>query len=270
MLVAERMGDFDDDRDRLHRDERQRPDLRRRRADRDARLHPLPRGRPGGLRRDRRRAAPRRRARRRSRSPAARSPRSATSSRAASSAAARSASSALDAIVDGGAGRARRRADRPALVRPALERLHARPPGAAPSVRARRRPARPAARRGPARADRDLRARRCSSCSRSPVDVRGLAHITGDGLNNLTRLAAPVGYEISDPLERAARLRPDRRARRRRATTRCTRSSTWAAASSAWSRPPTRKPPLELLRGHYPAAKRIGTVTDRAGVVERR
>ena len=26
---------------------------------------------------------------------------------------------------------------------------------------------------------------------------------------------------------------------------------------------------LELLRGHYPGAKRIGTVTDRAGVVER-
>ena len=35
----------------------------------------------------------------------------------------------------------------------------------------------------------------------SGVGVRGLAHITGDGLNNLTRLAAPVGYEISDPLE---------------------------------------------------------------------
>ena len=32
------------------------------------------------------------------------------------------------------------------------------------------------------------------------VDVRGLAHITGDGLNNLLRLAAPVGYEIDDPL----------------------------------------------------------------------
>ena len=27
---------------------------------------------------------------------------------------------------------------------------------------------------------------------------------------------------------------------------------------------------LEPLRGHYPAAKRIGTVTDRDGVVERR
>jgi hypothetical protein len=26
---------------------------------------------------------------------------------------------------------------------------------------------------------------------------------------------------------------------------------------------------LELLRGHYPGAKRIGTVTDRAGIVER-
>ena len=47
----------------------------------------------------------------------------------------------------------------------------------------------------------------------SPVDVRGLAHITGDGLNNLMRLAAPVGYEIDDPLG-SRRLRPDRRARR--------------------------------------------------------
>ena len=35
---------------------------------------------------------------------------------------------------------------------------------------------------------------------RSPVDVRGLVHITGDGLNNLLRLEAKVGYEIDDPL----------------------------------------------------------------------
>ena len=35
---------------------------------------------------------------------------------------------------------------------------------------------------------------------RSPVDVRGLAHITGDGLDNLLRLEAEVGYEIDDPL----------------------------------------------------------------------
>ncbi|MGH2838255.1 MAG: phosphoribosylformylglycinamidine cyclo-ligase [Thermoleophilaceae bacterium] len=35
---------------------------------------------------------------------------------------------------------------------------------------------------------------------RSDVDVRGLAHITGDGLLNLGRLEAAVGYRISDPL----------------------------------------------------------------------
>ena len=35
---------------------------------------------------------------------------------------------------------------------------------------------------------------------RSDVDVRGLAHITGDGFRNLTRLEAEVGYRISDPL----------------------------------------------------------------------
>src|SRR5437763_1244122 len=34
----------------------------------------------------------------------------------------------------------------------------------------------------------------------SDVDVRGLAHITGDGFLNLTRLAAPVGYRIDAPL----------------------------------------------------------------------
>jgi phosphoribosylformylglycinamidine cyclo-ligase len=34
----------------------------------------------------------------------------------------------------------------------------------------------------------------------SDVDVRGLAHITGDGFLNLTRLHAPVGYRIDTPL----------------------------------------------------------------------
>jgi phosphoribosylformylglycinamidine cyclo-ligase len=34
----------------------------------------------------------------------------------------------------------------------------------------------------------------------SDVDVRGLAHITGDGFLNLTRLHAPVGYRIDAPL----------------------------------------------------------------------
>lgn len=35
---------------------------------------------------------------------------------------------------------------------------------------------------------------------RSAVEVRGFAHITGDGLNNLLRLNREVGYEINDPL----------------------------------------------------------------------
>jgi phosphoribosylformylglycinamidine cyclo-ligase len=35
---------------------------------------------------------------------------------------------------------------------------------------------------------------------RSEVDVRGLAHITGDGLLNLTRLSTNVGFRITDPL----------------------------------------------------------------------
>jgi phosphoribosylformylglycinamidine cyclo-ligase len=35
---------------------------------------------------------------------------------------------------------------------------------------------------------------------RSDVDVRGLAHITSGGLNNLLRLDAEVAYEIDDPL----------------------------------------------------------------------
>jgi len=35
---------------------------------------------------------------------------------------------------------------------------------------------------------------------RSEVDVRGLAHITSGGLDNLLRLEARVGYEIDDPL----------------------------------------------------------------------
>jgi phosphoribosylformylglycinamidine cyclo-ligase len=34
----------------------------------------------------------------------------------------------------------------------------------------------------------------------SDVEVRGLAHITGDGFLNLTRLHAPVGYRIDAPL----------------------------------------------------------------------
>jgi phosphoribosylformylglycinamidine cyclo-ligase len=102
----------------------------------------------------------------------------------------------------------------------------------------------------------------------SPVDVRGLAHITGDGLNNLLRLAAPVGYEIDDPLE----VPPVFDLIRERGGVSeeemyevfnmgCGFAFVVAAADEAAA--------LELLRAHYPGTKRIGRVTDRAGSVER-
>jgi phosphoribosylformylglycinamidine cyclo-ligase len=104
---------------------------------------------------------------------------------------------------------------------------------------------------------------------RSEVDVRGLAHITGDGLNNLTRLAAPVGYEISDPLEvppvfdliaELGEVSGDEMYEVFNMG--CGFVCVVAARDEEAA--------LERLRGHYPAAQRIGTVTDRSGVVERR
>ena len=146
-----------DDRHRLHRDERQRPRLRRRGADRAARLHPLPRGEPGDLRRDRRRPAARRRARR-GRDPRRRDrPGRRHRLRNRSSAAARSAwssstrSSTAAAVEPGDA-----------LIGLPSSGLHSNGYTLARKVlfsasRARRRPPRTAARRGPPRADRDLR-----------------------------------------------------------------------------------------------------------------
>jgi phosphoribosylformylglycinamidine cyclo-ligase len=102
----------------------------------------------------------------------------------------------------------------------------------------------------------------------SEVDVRGLAHITGDGLNNLTRLAAPVGYEVSDPFEvpplfgLIAELGdvPDDEMYEV-FNMGCGFVCVVAADDSDAA--------VELLRRHYPGAKPIGTVTERNGVVER-
>ncbi len=104
---------------------------------------------------------------------------------------------------------------------------------------------------------------------RSDVGVRGLAHITGDGLNNLTRLRAPVGYEISDPLgvppifDLIAEL-GDVSAEEMYEVFNMGCGFVCVVAES------DQEAALELVRAHYPAAKRIGTVTDQAGVVERR
>ena len=96
---------------------------------------------------------------------------------------------------------------------------------------------------------------------RSEVDVRGLAHITSGGTKNLLRLAAEVGYEIDDPLppppvfdliqEHGAVSDEEMSEVFNMGCGFCV---VVPAADEA--------PALELLRRHYPAAKRVGRATD--------
>ena len=102
----------------------------------------------------------------------------------------------------------------------------------------------------------------------SAVDVRGLAHITGDGLNNLLRLGAGVGYEIDDPLPAQpifgliAELGGIDDARDARGLQHGLRLRVTVPERDL-------DEALAILRPHYPEAKRIGRVTDRAGTVTR-
>ena len=102
----------------------------------------------------------------------------------------------------------------------------------------------------------------------SAVDVRGLAHITGDGLNNLLRLGAGVGYEIDDPLPAQpifgliAELGGiDDREMHEVFNMGCGFAVTVPERDLDEA--------LAILRPHYPEAKRIGRVTDQAGTVTR-
>ena len=102
----------------------------------------------------------------------------------------------------------------------------------------------------------------------SRADVRGLAHITGDGLNNLLRLAAPVGYEIDDPLpvppifDLIADLGEVSDDEMYDVFNMGCGFVCVVAERDA-------DDALEALRGHYADAKRIGIVTERAGTVQR-
>jgi phosphoribosylformylglycinamidine cyclo-ligase len=102
----------------------------------------------------------------------------------------------------------------------------------------------------------------------SPVDVRGLAHITGDGLNNLLRLGTGVGYEIDDALpvppvfdliQEQGGVADDEM--HQVFNMGCGFCSVVASRDEAAA--------VELLGSHYPDAKRIGSVTDAAGTVRR-
>jgi len=96
---------------------------------------------------------------------------------------------------------------------------------------------------------------------RSEVDVRGLAHITSQGFDNLLRLAADVGYRIDDPLpvppifrliqERGSVSDPEMREIFNLGCGFCC-----VVAADDEERA------LASLRAHYPGAKRIGQAVE--------
>jgi phosphoribosylformylglycinamidine cyclo-ligase len=97
---------------------------------------------------------------------------------------------------------------------------------------------------------------------RSEVEVRGLAHITSGGLKNLDRLAADVAYEIDAPLpvppifeliqERASV--PDEEMHE---------VFNMGCGFCCVVATVDERAAVELLRRHYPAAKRVGWATAR-------
>ena len=101
---------------------------------------------------------------------------------------------------------------------------------------------------------------------RSEVDVHGLAHITGDGLENLLRLNPGAGFEVTDPLPVppifdliAARGGVDAAEMWQVFNMGCGFCAIVPAAQEGAA--------TEVLARHHPGARRIGTVTDRAGRV---
>jgi phosphoribosylformylglycinamidine cyclo-ligase len=103
---------------------------------------------------------------------------------------------------------------------------------------------------------------------RSGVGVRGLAHITSGGLGNLLRLAAEVGYEIDDPLpvppifeliqERAGVAEGEMHEIFNMG---CGFCCVVAADDQGGA--------VELLRRHYPEAKRVGRAVEGSSVRRR-
>jgi phosphoribosylformylglycinamidine cyclo-ligase len=100
----------------------------------------------------------------------------------------------------------------------------------------------------------------------SPIEVHGLAHITGDGLLNLLRLNDEAGYEL-DPLpapppvfkliETVGGLSPAQ----------MYREFNMGIGFCCVVPKPDAQRALALLGGHYPAASQIGQVTADAGVI---
>jgi phosphoribosylformylglycinamidine cyclo-ligase len=96
---------------------------------------------------------------------------------------------------------------------------------------------------------------------RSPVDVRGLAHITSGGTKNLLRLAAEVGYEIDAPLPVPPvfnLIREHGGVSEEEMYEVFNMGCGFCVVVPAGD----ESSALELLRRHYPEAKRVGRATD--------
>jgi phosphoribosylformylglycinamidine cyclo-ligase len=103
---------------------------------------------------------------------------------------------------------------------------------------------------------------------RSEIEVRGLAHITSGGLGNLLRLAAEVGYKIDDPLP----VHPifELIAERGGVSDEEMHDVFNMGCGFCVVVPPAGEgSALELLRAHYPTAKRIGRAVDGPPRIER-
>jgi phosphoribosylformylglycinamidine cyclo-ligase len=103
---------------------------------------------------------------------------------------------------------------------------------------------------------------------RSDVEVRGLAHITSGGLNNLLRLEAEVGYEIDNPLpvppvfELIQELGAVSDEEMHEVFNMgCGFCVVVGAADEA--------PAMKMLQAHYPDARRIGRVAEGPPAVNR-
>ncbi len=102
----------------------------------------------------------------------------------------------------------------------------------------------------------------------SPVNVHGLAHITGGGLANLLRLNGGVGFAIEAPLPVPPVFR---------LIARCgevDEAEMWDVFNMgcgfvAVVADADAGEAAELLRARHPGSARIGTVSDRAGQIER-